>query len=682
MVTNVFAWILLLAAVAAISFLWFGGDANSNWRRVMIEGWIGRAVTLSSLAIRLAVVTQAGAAVAMLASISIEAKSGVALLEVPALSIARYTNTGPIMSTVTFWRNRNVPIFLAVAFLACTTLASQFTSTLLLWDVRSGSVLGFPTQKNLAVGIGLEDFIDDFSKLLVISPNYFTSPPTDFPTFAEWSEEPATLPEHISDTGATVRALLPIVNENDRAGVMDYNGTASLFDARVVCMRPNFTNWKFTMGEKNARGNYVPYGFKGNLALSDDIPESVAEVLRVNGTTPFHCTLDELVTLEGGRAFKVCVPSSSVAAGGLTSRIDPTQNNTLDYRYKDPFTSSSGWGAAINGSKRGWEIDVGHMVLLFDAEAPVNATNLASLIESFPDFVAEGSGVWMDYTSTSRPDNGTRSRSFDTRGLREQLGASSRPMNLSERGVMDLDMGRVDAAIKQYASEFSRNMSGPVTDPNTEWRVTLDNPQTSLGGYNFSSASPTYSFLNDLLWSPHGLDERQLEISIPCRNCTIGQSTSSMNTLLDVSVVTLPPVLNSIIADIIEETDDPALAWQALTTSALRSAYYDWLPTFTTNSTATTTSLIPCQLPRHNRGFFIVIADLVLHALLVIGVFVWFCKATRYMMINDAWHVVAHLKDRDINEALAGVTVANDRAVTSMIRSSKELRKRRMRFSS
>lgn len=155
-----------------------------------------------------------------------------------------------------------------------------------------------------------------------------------------------------------------------------------------------------------------------------------------------------------------------------------------------------------------------------------------------------------------------------------------------------------------------------------------------------------------------------------------------MNTLLDVSVVTLPPVLNSIIADIIEETDDPALAWQALTTSALRSAYYDWLPTFTTNSTATTTSLIPCQLPRHNRGFFIVIADLVLHALLVIGVFVWFCKATRYMMINDAWHVVAHLKDRDINEALAGVTVANDRAVTSMIRSSKELRKRRMRFSS
>lgn len=543
MVTNVFAWILLLAAVAAISFLWFGGDANSNWRRVMIEGWIGRAVTLSSLAIRLAVVTQAGAAVAMLASISIEAKSGVALLEVPALSIARYTNTGPIMSTVTFWRNRNVPIFLAVAFLACTTLASQFTSTLLLWDVRSGSVLGFPTQKNLAVGIGLEDFIDDFSKLLVISPNYFTSPPTDFPTFAEWSEEPATLPEHISDTGATVRALLPIVNENDRAGVMDYNGTASLFDARVVCMRPNFTNWKFTMGEKNARGNYVPYGFKGNLALSDDIPESVAEVLRVNGTTPFHCTLDELVTLEGGRAFKVCVPSSSVAAGGLTSRIDPTQNNTLDYRYKDPFTSSSGWGAAINGSKRGWEIDVGHMVLLFDAEAPVNATNLASLIESFPDFVAEGSGVWMDYTSTSRPDNGTRvrvtacydatevsqslvetlfgancydryhqwfqtrlvhiqefnirasskanhsepanswdpqSRSFDTRGLREQLGASSRPMNLSERGVMDLDMGRVDAAIKQYASEFSRNMSGPVTDPNTEWRVTLDSPSDAF----------------------------------------------------------------------------------------------------------------------------------------------------------------------------------------------------------
>lgn len=56
--------------------------------------------------------------------------------------------------------------------------------------------------------------------------------------------------------------------------------------------------------------------------------------------------------------------------------------------------------------------------------------------------------------------------------------------------------------------------------------------------------------------------------------------------------------------------------------------------------------MIPRQLPRYNRGFFIVIADLVAPALLVTGVFIWFCKATRYMMINDAWPVVTNLKTK------------------------------------
>lgn len=79
---------------------------------------------------------------------------GVALSEVPAPSVARYTNTGTIMSAVTFWRNQNVQIFLVAALLTRTTLASQFVSTILLWDIWSGRVLGFATQTNLAVGIG------------------------------------------------------------------------------------------------------------------------------------------------------------------------------------------------------------------------------------------------------------------------------------------------------------------------------------------------------------------------------------------------------------------------------------------------------------------------------------------------------------------------------------------------
>ncbi|KAL0258769.1 hypothetical protein SLS55_006273 [Diplodia seriata] len=224
---------------------------------------------------------------------------------------------------------------------------------------------------------------------------------------------------------------------------------------------------------------------------------------------------------------------------------------------------------------------------------------------------------------------------FDTRPLRDQLGASSSARTLSERDTL-----------------------------------------FEVWGLNSSMPTSSYSFVNDLLWNPQGADDRQLEITVSCQNCYQDEQQEIPQNL---SVVTLPPLLGSLVADVVAETGNPALAWQALLTSTTRAAYYDWLPTFTAKSNISKTSMVYCQVPRHSRGFFIVVADMAVHLLLVAGTVIWFCKATCTTMISDAWHVVGHFKSRGVNEMLEEVTVVDDSNVKEVIKNSEVLRRRRLR---
>jgi hypothetical protein len=49
------------------------------------------------------------------------------------------------------------------------------------------------------------------------------------------------LGDGISDTGMTLRALLPIVSQETRSMLQSYKGQATVFDSRVTCIRPYLT---------------------------------------------------------------------------------------------------------------------------------------------------------------------------------------------------------------------------------------------------------------------------------------------------------------------------------------------------------------------------------------------------------------------------------------------------------
>ncbi len=79
------ALIIFILALIAITFLWFGRDTNPYWQEIVREDRTAQLVTISTLAIRIAVATHAGLAVAMLACISVEWRDGVLLRQLPAI---------------------------------------------------------------------------------------------------------------------------------------------------------------------------------------------------------------------------------------------------------------------------------------------------------------------------------------------------------------------------------------------------------------------------------------------------------------------------------------------------------------------------------------------------------------------------------------------------------------------
>jgi hypothetical protein len=374
LLSSIGALTILILAILAITFLWFGRDTNPYWQEIVREDRTAQVVTVSALAIRLAVTIHAGLAVAMLACISVEWRDGVLLRQLPAISVIQYSHLGPIFSLLDFWGNRNFPVFIMVACLACTSLISQFTSTVLLSDVRSGSVIGHPTEHNVPFGIALDDYINVFSRLMLLNPSYFESSQPDFSMFAEWSEDPKSQSQHILDTGRTIRALLPVTDKEQRTSLLKYDGPASLFDARVVCMRPNLTEWKFYPSNFTAA---LPSTFFAKM-LPNSIPDELAHLVQLGTSSQalgaelqLSCSLNQFQQLQDYRAFRACVPLAGSEkllgqGGGLINELDPTQNETLRH------TLNGSWTATREESKTTWRVDLGRMIILwkFKHQAP------------------------------------------------------------------------------------------------------------------------------------------------------------------------------------------------------------------------------------------------------------------------------------------------------------------------
>ena len=406
--------ICLLAPLIFLAWMWFGDRSSSTWRRIMLNDFAKQAVTISALVLRTAIACLGGVATAMIASISIE-HHGVPLKDVAQVSIARFSNSGPDA----FWRSmlfRNafieMPFRLLLILLFLITLGSQFTSTILLSDLGQGTVITASTTSTNTSGFSYAEAdydahtieVENANSPFYTTPNYWTTDPTVFQSFAEYSEAGYTS-DGLDDTGLTLRAFLPYADATARQLVRDFQGMATVFDTRIVCTRPQMSRLKMAMVENDISG-YTAVYMTGNLTTNASLPGLAA----TQPIVPFECPLaapfldySNLSSKDPSTYWSVCPLNAS--AGGLLSVLDPMNDAGMELSYTESEFGSVGqhgkllsrggfWQAKDVSKNYYWIVDIGNAYLVHNG-ATLNGGILNNTGDSYWSSTPSA-GSWSD----------------------------------------------------------------------------------------------------------------------------------------------------------------------------------------------------------------------------------------------------------------------------------------------
>lgn len=352
----------VLAMCAFLMFLWFSDSKNQTWKHIMVEGWATRCVAVTALVVRTCVDLQAAFACAVLASLLLESTPGIHVYETASISNIRTGSTGPwtLARCVfeEFWRStarsrQNHRVYAMATFLLITTSVLQFSSTLLLSDLKLGPMIGARTASEVRPGLS---YPIEYPERIARDSAWTTNPP-NYATFGEYHERPSETVEGMVDTGMLLRAFLPYSSPGLRQSLATYTGNALTVDARVACQAPTITDFQ---------GKGLNSQMAGVVS-----PSMNATMLQSIIPTPFNCTVagvgqtticqlgrsgdDFMGSLKSqfekstafGTAFLVIKGSSDTAAEKGWQNITFPKTNTTDEASISLSLCFAPWDAAI-----------------------------------------------------------------------------------------------------------------------------------------------------------------------------------------------------------------------------------------------------------------------------------------------------------------------------------------------
>ncbi|KAI1084358.1 hypothetical protein F5B20DRAFT_568332 [Whalleya microplaca] len=296
-----------LAGLGFLIFLWTGhgadaeaADASRAWRAIMLNGWMTQATTLCALLIRTVTAAQATVCTAMLAALILE-QWKVRKSQIVHFFVIRGINDGPLslMKLVIASRQGIVRIESLLVFaLTLSTIAIQFSSTILFSDLLDSTLVGDLTPVNAKSYIN-----HDFGSIWL--SNYEQEKPTNA-IYGEVQSNFSSSPDvhGFSDAGLKQRVVLPFATTENRTAIRSFQGNAAVMNSRVVCMRPNI------------KGIY--YNSHSTTQLCNSVGCYSAN---------FNCSVAGVYTENSGPQSSFC----SVGAVGWTNTDNPWTNNSLIY---------------------------------------------------------------------------------------------------------------------------------------------------------------------------------------------------------------------------------------------------------------------------------------------------------------------------------------------------------------
>ena len=699
--------ISILAAIGFLWFLWLAGYRNSTWHKIVSGNWLASpSVSLSATLLRQAISFQAGTAASMLASVALE-QFMVLLLHVASVSVTRNANAGPYMLLwyifKAFLRNsarrwRSSWLMILVLLLTLTTLFLQFTSTVLLSDLRPSIVPGLSTSSRTATNFAYDV---NGSIPIIRRGTTWTMKPPFYPTFAEYHEPPPATPEGVVDTGVTLRAFMPIQDQQSRSLLRNYEGRATVLDARVQCMRPDLSSERLHItdgvlgfeGVVKASFNTSRLIFIGTNTTADDESDSandygiihdwelrpntsfgcLSPLQNTNLNDDYHTNNASLAESDDNTNWRLsfCQPTESQFAGQLTSEFQ-TPEWELRYPHSSPYMSFGALYIAVNVSNGGVE---DWMNVLSNEEAGFGGfvgPGMAPLLYS-------AHGEWLDLFFT--PDGSLKLSismcyaAFDTADRNVTISSTTNRTEPSP-SYNDKTFKYTYSRVRQQLGQ-PNTLSPHDSDTISERGImSLHKRSSWLGGpgdYQFKGNTLTeVSWVMDFANMAGPMGSSQTANS-DRQNYTglMFNALDNANTWSAMPVIVADPSLYSMVQEIVQTGGDIAFALQSVLTTLTGIAYYDQLQQFNDVSTIKQKSFVVATAPKRFRGLIAVTSVATAH-LVITAIILWlFLSKTRVSSIGNSWQAVAQVRAPMTEELLSESILGRDKAVEEILKTNK-----------
>ena len=661
--------IVIVAALAFICFLHTGNGDNSTWRNIMTTGWTARSITLTSLAIRVVVTAQAAGATSMLAALALS-RFEVPLIRSAAMSMMRFENTGPhklaLIYTSKVLRGKNIALGLTALCLTGTTFLLQFASTVLLSDLKLGTITA--ADQTTLIPYGIRNYYDGNNETdpLENSAHYWSTKPAVYPAFAQYTEPMPKVEDGVYDTGMSIRAFLPIYPESNRDRLKIYQGYGNLVDTRVVCMRPVIEDLKFTPPPGAVMFPSIVssagYSYSTNFAYptvtpnpSYSEPDLYPEVTGEGGPIVTGSLTTNLTARRffGGHDFGSVAFNCSSAIQG----VDNTSLATTD-EWPVVLCMLDIIGGIVSDMDNldASNIGVGYLVInttgSYDDWSNVYDSHIGAL-----DTASIGTdGEWMVHSVIGTDLTISFSVCFSAFSAQNAVIEAT---SLSNRTEPVLGW---EPLTSQYDTSSVRQHLG-ATDPN-EMSTTDDRSilrLVPLANWTLPTTpgmAPTWETLPVDLANQQWFDLFNYTM-VMCSQCHPARSMGDIDIVGQGAFADQAQA--AVFNDILKESRHPALAIQAQFTTLFGMAYYDHTFQFDASANATTTSFTDVLVPMQWTGFYAVATVLVVHVCLVVGVGVWFSARVKESLLGNAWTVVAQLQSEETRPWLEEGDMVSDR---------------------
>jgi hypothetical protein len=652
--------IATIAIVGFLAALWqYGNDPTKGSHAahaIAIDGYMVKAITLSSVVLRLAVALQAGICTSLAAALLLESNK-VPLPDLLHFGAIRSINSGPPALMYPIGRQlrvymRTLPaVLMVVIFL--TTTASQLGSTILVLDLFPTDIEGSLDEFRHAFGNDNDTSAVTRARLLNI--DFWGSRPLAYIPFGEmWTTGNSS--EHMHDTGTSFEGMVPSRDAEVASRLRAWNTVTTVFASRVACVAPTI---EATLQQNEAGGGaYIA----GNATFERGQNDPVFCVDGGEGTcvVTFNCSLPTFQTADVTDT--ELPPNSDWILGVCAVGANPywtfgpsffgIETATIDVITNGTGNATGNCTGDVTGDASG----------NFTSDATGDCTgqtsNDSSQKNSELPLLQMGITMVLNHTGLGAVNpalNATKSNVTKATSVTKEWATYS----LTDRGVVDLSLCFVRAESRhKYVKMRSHKQlrTAEVEWDFNNWRYDTSQVQ-SLYDVNGDLGDPKSRMVLEMEMPNY--DEAKIpsaRITDAWRNLQTGLYSNMLydgpGTFLPgcfgcgaEKAISVHPHTSTLFQDIVKRTRHPASGLQTIFSTIAQSAYYEDLPTFNVDYPTQIILSLNMEIPQRWIGFGAVVGILALHLVMVSIMLYLFATRTQYSMVGEMWHSIGHVID-------------------------------------